>query len=139
MGGGKGEGGMEERVWMGDGMVWDMLFTKEHLKPALLQSHQPILIRRRGKSRDVAYLLLSNSYAHTMSKKKEIHNKQPQKKNSNTYRSNPHASFRFETTSAMMVSANTPAAMAPMRACRLLPLPDIRMTSLEGMVFFVVC
>ena len=34
-----------------------------------------------------------------------------------------------------MVSANTPAATASMIACRLLPLPDIRMTSFEGMVF----
>lgn len=30
------------------GMVRDMLFIKEHLKPALLQSHQPILFRGRG-------------------------------------------------------------------------------------------
>lgn len=37
-----------------------------------------------------------------------------------------------------MVSANTPAAMASMIACRLLPLPDIKMTSLEGMAFFLL-
>lgn len=56
------------------------------------------------------------------------------KAHTNTYRCRPWASFLLDITSDIVAFSMAPEAMASIIACRLVPSPEMRMTSLDVMI-----